>query len=141
MRLASHAAASTSGCLAPPLTAQRRAPRSRRASRCAAAGSKEAAPSEPSLGEPRGSVDAVDDWFYTENGQKTWVEAMELDSLTPELPQLLVDMGVRYDPDRLAEALSGRRAELAARSVQVAASLGRFIALVSALEGNQSRGG
>lgn len=33
---------------------------------------------------------------------------MELSTLTPELPQLLADMGVRYDPERLAEALGSR---------------------------------
>lgn len=33
---------------------------------------------------------------------------MELSTLTPELPQLLADMGVRYDPERLADALGSR---------------------------------
>lgn len=47
-------------------------------------------------------------WFYSEAGQKDWVEAMELDTLTPDLPQLLVEMGVRYDPDKLAAQLSSR---------------------------------
>lgn len=36
------------------------------------------------------------------------VDAMELSTLTPELPSLLVEMGVSYDPERLAEALSSR---------------------------------
>lgn len=36
------------------------------------------------------------------------VDAMELSTLTPELPQLLADMGVRYDPERLANALGSR---------------------------------
>lgn len=73
-----------------------------------------------------------DSWFFTEVGQKTWVDAMELSTLTPELPQLLADMGVRYDPERLAEALGSRPTELAARSVQVAAALGGFITRVLA---------
>lgn len=50
----------------------------------------------------------VDSWFYSETGQRDWVEAMELDTLTPDLPQLLVEMGIRYDPDKLAAQLSNR---------------------------------
>lgn len=73
-----------------------------------------------------GSLQAGE-WFFTETGQKTWVDAMELSTLTPDLPQLLAEMGVRYDPDRLAAALSSRPTELAARSVKVATSLGGFI--------------
>lgn len=34
---------------------------------------------------------------------------MELSALTPELPQLLAEMGVKYDPERLAAALSSRQ--------------------------------
>ena len=33
---------------------------------------------------------------------------MELSTLTPELPALLQEMGVRYDPEKLADALSDR---------------------------------
>jgi hypothetical protein len=33
---------------------------------------------------------------------------MELQPLVPDLPQLLVEMGVRYDPDKLAAQLSSR---------------------------------
>jgi hypothetical protein len=57
---------------------------------------------------------------------------MELSTLTPELPSLLAEMGVRYDPERLAAALSSRPTELAARSLRVAASLGGFITKVLA---------
>ena len=39
-----------------------------------------------------------------------WVDAMELSSLTPQLPALLAEMGVRYDPDKLAAALADRPA-------------------------------
>jgi hypothetical protein len=34
------------------------------------------------------------------------VRAMELDSLTPDLPTLLLELGINYDPDRLAAHLS-----------------------------------
>ena len=34
-----------------------------------------------------------------------WVSAMELDILSPNMTQLLMDMGVQYDPDWLVEAL------------------------------------
>ena len=57
---------------------------------------------------------------------------MELSTLTPALPALLLEMGVTYDPDRLAAALSARPLELAARAVKVAAALGGFLTLVLA---------
>lgn len=37
-----------------------------------------------------------------------WVDAMELSSLTPQLPALLAEMGVQYDPEKLASVLSSR---------------------------------
>jgi hypothetical protein len=33
---------------------------------------------------------------------------MELDTLTPDLPELLLEMGIKYDPDKLARQLSSR---------------------------------
>lgn len=47
------------------------------------------------------------------------VEAMELDTLTPELPKLLIEMGIKYDPERLTEALDRRRGVLYSRAAQV----------------------
>ncbi|KAK9815500.1 hypothetical protein WJX72_004714 [[Myrmecia] bisecta] len=73
----------------------------------------------------------MDEWFFTENGQKNWVEAMELNTLTPELPALLMEMGIRYDPNRLAEVLRGRWMEVNARALRVAATLGAFFARVA----------
>jgi len=59
------------------------------------------------------------------------VEAMELRSLAPDLPTLLAEMGVTYDPERLAQALQGREVEIAARAVKVATMLGGCIAAVA----------
>ena len=59
------------------------------------------------------------------------VEAMELRSLAPNLPALLAEMGVSYDPERLALALKGREIELSSRAVQVASMLGGCIAAVA----------
>lgn len=56
------------------------------------------------------------------------VEAMELDTLTPSLPELLVEMGIQYDPERLTRVLDRRRGELYARAAQVAATVGAFLA-------------
>lgn len=53
---------------------------------------------------------------------------MELNSITPELPQLLTDMGLKYDPVRLASALRNKRTELYKRALRISASLGTFIA-------------
>jgi hypothetical protein len=33
---------------------------------------------------------------------------MELDTLTPDMPQLLKEMGIKYDPDKLAAVLNTR---------------------------------
>jgi predicted unusual protein kinase regulating ubiquinone biosynthesis (AarF/ABC1/UbiB family) len=57
---------------------------------------------------------------------------MELSTISPELPQLLADMGIAYDPDRLAASLSLRPTALAARAALVASSLGGFVAAVLA---------
>jgi len=77
-----------------------------------------------------GSRDDDTKWFYSETGQKTWVDAMELDSLTPDMPVLLQELGVSYDPDRLASALAPRSGELNARAVKVATTLGLFLSRV-----------
>ena len=45
---------------------------------------------------------------------------MELRTLTPDMPALLAEMGVSYNPDKLAEALKGREVEISARGVKVA---------------------
>lgn len=42
------------------------------------------------------------------------VEAMELDTLTPDLPELLVEMGIKYDPDKLAAQLSSKWPQVSA---------------------------
>ena len=56
---------------------------------------------------------------------------MELRSLAPDLPTLLAEMVVTYDPERLAQALQGREVEIAARAVKVATMLGGCIAAVA----------
>lgn len=56
------------------------------------------------------------------------VSAMELQTLTPELPQLLREIGVKYDPDRLAQVLSSRKLEIGGRALRVAGVLGGFVA-------------
>jgi hypothetical protein len=31
---------------------------------------------------------------------------MELDTITPEMPALLIELGINYDPERLSDALA-----------------------------------
>lgn len=57
--------------------------------------------------------------------------AVQLDTLTPDLPELLVEMGIRYDPDKLAAHLSSKWPQVYGRAVRIAASLGGFIARVA----------
>lgn len=52
---------------------------------------------------------------------------MELKTLTPDMPALLTEMGVKYDPAKLALALQGREVEISARAVKVATMLGGCI--------------
>lgn len=56
---------------------------------------------------------------------------MELNTLTPDLPKLLVEMGVQYDPQRLASIFASQPVDLAARAAVVATKLGGFITMVS----------
>ncbi|KAG7674837.1 hypothetical protein Ndes2526B_g07677 [Nannochloris sp. 'desiccata'] len=74
----------------------------------------------------------ADSWFFTETGQKSWVEAMQLTTLTPELPLLLREMGIKYEPERLAASLGQRPGELNKRAFRVAISLGRFLTAIIA---------
>lgn len=69
----------------------------------------------------------INDWFFTETGQKSLVDAMELSSLSPELPTLLAEMGQQYDPDKLAQSMSQRPTYLTARALSIASSLGGVI--------------
>jgi hypothetical protein len=41
---------------------------------------------------------------------------MQLDRLSPELPQLLVELGIRYDPDKLAAVLDSRWPQVRGRA-------------------------
>ena len=56
---------------------------------------------------------------------------MDLKSLTPQLAGVLRDMGVSYDPKRLADALRGKQLDVTARGAQVAATLGGFVSRIA----------
>ncbi|PNW84782.1 hypothetical protein CHLRE_03g158500v5 [Chlamydomonas reinhardtii] len=86
---------------------------------------------EDQLVTPRSSVDSNVDWFYSEAAQKEWVQAMELDMLTPDMPLLLKEMGINYDPEKLNAALAQSWPQVYSRAVQVSATLGGFIAAVA----------
>lgn len=70
-------------------------------------------------------------WFFTETGQKSLVEAMELSSITPELPNLLAEMGQTYDPAKLADSLSQRPTYLTMRALSIAKSIGGIIGAIA----------
>ena len=52
---------------------------------------------------------------------------MELNSLTPDMPALLAQLGQDYDPDRLAAVLSSRPWDLRRRALRIATTLGGFV--------------
>ncbi|MEW5308834.1 MAG: hypothetical protein WDW38_000764 [Sanguina aurantia] len=56
---------------------------------------------------------------------------MQMDQLTPEMPELLREMGVNYDPQRLAAVLSKRWPVVYSRAILIATSLGGFVAAVA----------
>ena len=66
------------------------------------------------------------------------VAAMDVESLpatSPEMAALLTEMGTAYDPERLAQALQNRRAEVSARAIRVTATLGAFLARLAKVGG------
>lgn len=56
--------------------------------------------------------------------------------LTPDMPALLTEMGVNYNPAKLAEALKGREVEISARAVKVASTLAGCIGNVLKVHGS-----
>jgi len=52
---------------------------------------------------------------------------MNVGGLLPEMPQLLEEMGISYDPHRLAGVLGRRRLAINLRAFRIAATLGGFI--------------
>lgn len=56
------------------------------------------------------------------------VEAMELSTLSPEMPALLKEMGSNYDPEKLTRIMNARGADLYLRAAQIASVFGGFIA-------------
>ncbi|KAL3145629.1 hypothetical protein ABBQ32_003173 [Trebouxia sp. C0010 RCD-2024] len=66
-------------------------------------------------------------WFFTQRGQQDWVDAIELRE-PGEIPELLRELGIKYDPDRLAQVLKTRPGKVRARAVQITASVGAFMA-------------
>ena len=45
-----------------------------------------------------------------------------------DMPELLRELGIKYDPERLAQVLKNRPGKVRARAVQVTASVGAFMA-------------
>jgi hypothetical protein len=57
---------------------------------------------------------------------------MELDTLTPDLPALLIEMGIKYDPDKLAAHLASKWPQVghAARHSSGGTLIGRAAAAI-----------
>lgn len=55
------------------------------------------------------------------------VDAIELRE-AGDIPELLRELGIKYDPDRLAKVLQNRPGKVRARAVQITASVGAFVA-------------
>ena len=47
-----------------------------------------------------------------------------------DIPELLRELGIKYDPDRLAQVLKNRPGKVRARAIQVTASVGAFMARI-----------
>lgn len=59
------------------------------------------------------------------------IRSMDVKTISRSLSAILRDMGVQYDPARLASALKGHQFDIAARAAQVAITLGSFGARVA----------
>lgn len=55
---------------------------------------------------------------------------MELKQPSSDMPELLRELGLNYDPDRLAQVLKSRGGEVRARAIQVTATVGAFLARI-----------
>ena len=53
---------------------------------------------------------------------------MELNTITPELPSLIAEMGMNYNPDRLTSAFQSKRTQLYSRALRISTALGSLIA-------------
>lgn len=53
------------------------------------------------------------------------VDAMEMNSL--DMPALLAELGAKYDPERLADALRDRPWDVRKRALRIATTLGTFL--------------
>lgn len=60
------------------------------------------------------------------------IEALNIGSLDEELPTLLREMGVSYEPDRLAKAISKKPRGVAGRAIRVSLLLGGIFAGIAA---------
>lgn len=58
------------------------------------------------------------------------MDATQLQQLSPDMPELLRELGIKYDPDRLAQVLKSRGGQVRARAVQITASVGAFLARI-----------
>lgn len=84
-------------------------------------------PAGPAGGNGAGGKDGKQ-WFYTEEGQKIWADALQMDQLSPDMPKLLVELGVKYDPERLAAVLRSQWPTVYGRALSVITVLGGFFA-------------
>lgn len=55
------------------------------------------------------------------------MDAMELHSLGPDMPQLLQEMGLKYDPVRLSEVLQSKWPQVTSRAIRVSTVIGGFV--------------
>jgi len=63
-------------------------------------------------------------WFYSEVGQKSLAEAMEMSVSRSDIAGLLSEMAVDYDAARLAEFMASRPTRTTSRALTIATSLG-----------------
>lgn len=50
--------------------------------------------------------------------------------MSPEMTRLVRELGIKYDPDNLAQVLKNRGGEVRSRAVRVSAALAAFLARI-----------
>lgn len=64
---------------------------------------------------------------------RDYISAMEVGDIDRELPALLTELGVNYDPDRLSDALKDRQLEVTQKALTVAMVFGDVITKILAV--------
>ena len=65
-------------------------------------------------------------WLQVNDIEVAYIKSLR-DEPAPQITSVMEEMGTRYDPRRLADALKGKDLEVSARGFRITYTLGKFI--------------